>query len=51
MAKDPVCGMSVDEKTAKLRSEYKHVCGALTKCNGGFGITKCHQHFLGGIRS
>jgi len=23
MAKDPVCGMNVDEKTAKLKSEYK----------------------------
>jgi len=22
MAKDPVCGMSVDEKTSKLKSEY-----------------------------
>ena len=22
MAKDPVCGMNVDEKTAKLKSEY-----------------------------
>ncbi len=22
MAKDPVCGMMVDEKTAKLKSEY-----------------------------
>jgi Cu+-exporting ATPase len=23
MAKDPVCGMNVDEKTAKHKSEYK----------------------------
>jgi len=23
MAKDPVCGMTVDEKTAKWRSEYE----------------------------
>jgi YHS domain-containing protein len=23
MVKDPVCGMTVDEKTAKLKSEYK----------------------------
>ena len=23
MAKDPVCGMDVDEKTATLKSEYK----------------------------
>ena len=23
MAKDPVCGMTVDEKTAKFKSEYK----------------------------
>jgi len=23
MVKDPVCGMNVDEKTAKLKSEYK----------------------------
>jgi YHS domain-containing protein len=23
MAKDPVCGMNVDEKTAKSKSEYK----------------------------
>ncbi len=23
LAKDPVCGMSVDEKTSKLKSEYK----------------------------
>ena len=23
MAKDPVCGMNVDEKTAKLKSEYQ----------------------------
>ena len=23
MAKDPVCGMMVDEKTAKFKSEYK----------------------------
>jgi YHS domain-containing protein len=23
MAKDPVCGMTVDEKTAKLKSDYK----------------------------
>jgi YHS domain-containing protein len=23
MAKDPICGMSVDEKTAKLKSDYK----------------------------
>jgi len=23
MAKDPVCGMNVDEKTAKIKSEYK----------------------------
>lgn len=23
MAKDPVCGMTVDEKTAPARSEYK----------------------------
>ena len=23
MAKDPVCGMDVDEKTAKLKSDYK----------------------------
>ena len=23
MAKDPICGMTVDEKTAKFRSEYK----------------------------
>lgn len=22
MAKDPVCGMNVDEKTAKMKSEY-----------------------------
>lgn len=22
MAKDPICGMTVDEKTAKLKSEY-----------------------------
>ena len=22
MAKDPVCGMNVDEKTAKIKSEY-----------------------------
>ena len=23
IAKDPVCGMNVDEKTAKIKSEYK----------------------------
>jgi len=23
MAKDPICGMNVDEKTAKLKSDYK----------------------------
>lgn len=23
MAKDPICGMNVDEKTAKFKSEYK----------------------------
>jgi YHS domain-containing protein len=23
MVKDPVCGMSVDEKTARLKSQYK----------------------------
>jgi len=23
MAKDPICGMSVDEKTAKFKSDYK----------------------------
>ncbi len=23
MAKDPVCGMDVDEKTSKLKSDYK----------------------------
>ena len=23
MVKDPVCGMDVDEKTSKLKSEYK----------------------------
>jgi YHS domain-containing protein len=23
MAKDPVCGMNVNEKTAKLKSDYK----------------------------
>jgi Cu+-exporting ATPase len=23
MVKDPVCGMNVDEKTAKLKSEYQ----------------------------
>jgi len=23
MAKDPVCGMNVEEKTAKFKSEYK----------------------------
>jgi YHS domain-containing protein len=23
MAKDPVCGMMVDERTAKLKSQYK----------------------------
>ena len=23
MAKDPICGMDVDEKTAKFKSEYK----------------------------
>lgn len=23
MAKDPVCGMNVDERTAKFKSEYK----------------------------
>ena len=23
MAKDPICGMTVDEKTAKLKSDYK----------------------------
>ncbi len=23
MAKDPVCGMTVDEKTAKLKSDYQ----------------------------
>jgi len=22
MAKDPICGMNVDEKTAKIKSEY-----------------------------
>jgi YHS domain-containing protein len=25
MAKDPVCGMDVDEKKAKFKSEYKGV--------------------------
>jgi YHS domain-containing protein len=32
MAKDPVCGMDVDEQTATLKSEYKgqtyYFCGA-----------------------
>jgi len=23
LAKDPICGMNVDEKTARLKSEYK----------------------------
>jgi len=23
MAKDPICGMNVDEKTAKFKSDYK----------------------------
>ena len=23
MAKDPICGMTVDEKTAKFKSDYK----------------------------
>jgi YHS domain-containing protein len=23
MAKDPICGMNVDEKTAKIKSEHK----------------------------
>jgi YHS domain-containing protein len=35
MAKDPVCGMTVDEKKAKLKSEYKgktyYFCAASCK--------------------
>jgi YHS domain-containing protein len=35
MAKDPVCGMMVDEKTAKLKSEYNgktyYFCAASCK--------------------
>ena len=35
MAKDPVCGMMVDEKTAKLKSEYEgktfYFCNASCK--------------------
>lgn len=35
VAKDPICGMSVDENTAKLKSEYKgqtyHFCSMSCK--------------------
>jgi YHS domain-containing protein len=35
MVKDPVCGMNVDEKTAKLKSEHKgrtyYFCGQVCK--------------------
>ncbi|MFB0543280.1 MAG: YHS domain-containing protein [Candidatus Bathyarchaeia archaeon] len=35
MVKDPVCGMEVDEKTAKFKSEYKgktyYFCAAMCK--------------------
>jgi Cu+-exporting ATPase len=35
MAKDPVCGMTIDEKTAKGQSEYKgqtyYFCAAICK--------------------
>ncbi len=38
MAKDPVCNMMVDEKTAKLKSEYQgktyYFCSA--SCNSTF---------------
>ena len=35
MAKDPICGMNVDEKTAKYKSDYKgelyYFCAASCK--------------------
>lgn len=35
MAKDPICGMDVDEKTAQYKSEYKdktyYFCGPACK--------------------
>lgn len=38
MAKDPVCGMQVDEKTATARSEYEGTIYFF--CSEG-----CRQHF------
>ena len=42
MAKDPVCGMNVDEKTAKIKSEYKSktYCGLAQQA----GITVSMSH-------
>ncbi len=35
MAKDPICGMNVDEKTASLKSEYQgqtyYFCSSICK--------------------
>ncbi len=39
MAKDPVCGMPVDEETAKLKSEYEGKTYYFDATNG-----KCVKH-------
>ena len=44
MAKDPVCGMSVDEKTTKLRSEHIgktfYFCSQTCKATFDTNLTK-----------
>ena len=48
MAKDPVCGMNVDEKTAQLKSDYmgKTYCFCASSCKATFD--KNPAKFAGG---
>jgi YHS domain-containing protein len=52
MAKDPVCGMMVDEKTAKLKSEYEgktfYFCNASCKSTFEKNPTKYAKGSTGG---
>jgi YHS domain-containing protein len=51
MVKDPVCGMNVDEKTAKFKSEYKGK--TFYFCNQSCKVTfdKSPTRYVGGRSS